>query len=362
MSVNVYPDLPNFRETRWITSEDVNVEHLLNVFTTIDANSDDIWEACADFMVHLYWHKARLTILEPKIEGLPDDHQSKPDCLFRLSQLFHSVRNHAERKRLLICVLNLQREGGNHYKVASVLVELSNVNQLIGLHKEGIQQAKEALEIFERLGDTAERTDCLISLAWLFCWDKQFDVAEEAAFRAINLLPVKGEQLRVCESHRALGYIYRFKGDTEKAIHHYEVALGIASTFDRHNTLFWLKYDLADLLCDEGRFDDAHAHIERAKSHTANSAYNLGRATELQASVWYGQHRLEEAKSEALRATDIFDKLGAVEDMERCGELLRMIENGLAASSQSDSDCELLKTLPFLARTDSSLEAQGPGR
>jgi hypothetical protein len=50
MSVTINPDKPNFGESRWITSEDVNVEHLLDVFTTIDANSDGVWDACANFM------------------------------------------------------------------------------------------------------------------------------------------------------------------------------------------------------------------------------------------------------------------------------------------------------------------------
>jgi hypothetical protein len=38
---------------------------------------------------------------------------------------------------------------------------------------------------------------------------------------------------------------------------------------------------------------------------------------ELQAWVWYNQHRLEEARSEALRAADIYEKLGAAKDVER---------------------------------------------
>jgi hypothetical protein len=61
MSVSIDPDKPGFGETRWITSEDVNVEHLLDIFTSIDANSDDVWDACANFMEHLFWHKPRLT-------------------------------------------------------------------------------------------------------------------------------------------------------------------------------------------------------------------------------------------------------------------------------------------------------------
>jgi len=339
ISIEINPNRPDFGGTRWITSEDVNVEHLLDVFTAIDANSDDVWVACINFMAHLVWHKGRLTILRPKIEGLPDDHRSKPGCLFQLSRLFDSVGNHVERKQLLVHSLTISRARGSDNLVAAALMELSNVNQPIGLYQEGIRQAEEASEILERLGDTAEQAHCLIRLAFLLRLDKQFDAAEEAAFRAINLLPEGSEQHQVSESHRALGNIYRSKGDTKKAVHHFEVAIRIATPFGWHHTLFWIHYELAALLRGEGRFDDANAHIEHTKSHTAGNTYYLGHALALQARVWYNQHRLEEAKSEALRAADVYEKIGAAKDLEDCRGLLRDIEKGLntpVASGQSD--------------------------
>jgi len=339
MSIKINPDMPDFGETRWIISEDLNVEHLLDVFTTIDANSDGVWDSCAHFMDYLVWHKKRLTVLAPKIKDLPDDHRSEPECLFRLSCLFASVGNHVERKQLLVCALTIWRERKSDRGVASILTELSNANWAIGLHKEGIQQAEEASEIFERLGDMVSQARCLIWLVDSLCSDNQLDTAEEAALRAINLLPEKGQEFQVCEGHRALGNVYRFKGDTEKAIHHFEVAIGIASPSNWHGVLFWIHYELARLLHSEGRLDDAHAHIKRAKSHAADNTYYLGYAMELQARVWYDQHRLEEAKSEALRAADVYEKLGAAKDVEDCKNLLRDIEKGLntsVASGQSD--------------------------
>jgi len=42
LSVAINPNGPNFGETRWIVSEGVNVERLLNIFTTIDTNSYDV--------------------------------------------------------------------------------------------------------------------------------------------------------------------------------------------------------------------------------------------------------------------------------------------------------------------------------
>ena len=345
LSVEIDPDEPSFEESWWITSDDVNIEHLLDVFTTIDPDSDDVWDLCGFFIAHLFWHKKRLTVLGPKIEGLPGDHPSKPVCLFILAKLFGSVGKWVEGKRLLVYALDLWKERRSDDWVALVLMVLSDTNRIIGLPKEGIQQAGEALEIYERLGDTGRQADCLIKLAGLLGSDKQFNAAEETIFRAIALLPEEGQQYRVCQSHFALGDIYRSKGEIEKAIYHFEAVIGIAAPFNWNDNLFWAHYNLAHLFRNEGRFDDAQAHIERTKSHAINR-YHLGLAVEIQARIWYSQDRLEEAKSEALRAADIYDELEAAKDVEDCRELLRAIEKKLntpAASGQSDFNCELLK-------------------
>jgi hypothetical protein len=112
MSVVIGPKEPNFEETQWIMSEDVNVEHLLDVFTTIDTNSKEVWHACTSFMEHLLWHRKRLTVLKPKFESLPDDYCPKPICLHNHSRLIGSVGNHTECKRLVIHVLTLSRDQG----------------------------------------------------------------------------------------------------------------------------------------------------------------------------------------------------------------------------------------------------------
>ena len=155
--------------------------------------------------------------------------------------------------------------------------------------------------------------------------DNQLNAAEKIASRAINLIPKKGSQSLVCESHRLLGNTYQSKRDTEKAFHNFEVALRIASSFNWHDHLIWIHHDLAQLLLDEGRFADAHAHIEGTEPHAINSAYNLGLAMELRAKVWYKQRRLEEARSEVLRGTNVYEKLGAVKDAGGCRRLLRRI-------------------------------------
>ena len=326
LALDIHPDNPGFEESKWIMSEDVNVEHLLDVFTTIDASSKAVWDACAGFMEHLFWHKPRLVMLGPKIEALLDDHPSKARYLHCLAQLFELVGNQVERKRVLTHTLKLWRAQGDSHQVAQILIELCDTNRLIGLLEEGTQQGKEASEILKQLGDTAKQAECLIGLAYMLYADKQLDAAEEAVSHGIDLLPEEGKQFLVCSGHRILGKIYHSKRDTEKAIHHFEAALRIASSFNSNPELSQVHSSLAALFSGEGRFDDAQVHVERAKFHATDSEYLLARASKLQARVWYDQNMFGEAKSEALRALGVFEKLGATSDAENARGLLKRID------------------------------------
>ena len=363
LSVDVYPDKPGYKEAQWITLEDINVEHLLNVFTTLDASSVDVWAACCNFIKHLFQHKPRPVILGPKIEGLPDDHPSKPQCLSALSQLFCSVGNYMEHKQLLISTLRFQRERGDNSQVAEILVKLAESDRQLGLQKEGVRQAKEALGIYKQLDDTLGQARSWRSLALLFCDDKQLNAAEEAASQALNLLPDQGEQFQVCQCHRVLGSVYRSKSEAEKAIKHLEIALSIASSFDWHREQFWIHFSLAKLFFRENSFDTAENHIKCAKLYTINNLYGLGCMMELQANIWYQGHRFEEAKSEVLYATNVLEKVGATKDVEVCRKLLQKIEVGIeksVTSSELDFNGELLEIILLPIPINSQFLAQGP--
>ena len=137
LSDDVNPDKPGCEEVWWVMSEDVNIEHLLDVFTSVDTDLVAVWDACAAFMARLYWHKTRPVVLGPRIEGLPDDHPSKPGCLFELSRLFDSVGNFVESKRLLVRALELRRERGDRLEVVRTMVFLAMTSWHLGLHRKG---------------------------------------------------------------------------------------------------------------------------------------------------------------------------------------------------------------------------------
>lgn len=355
MSVFPEPGNPEFRELGWIVSEDVNVEHLLDVFTTIDGDSNDVWNGCADFIYHLVSHKQRLTILQPKIERLPDHHRCKPGCLFELSRLFGTVGNQVERRRLLTDTLKLRRERGNDWEVARTLRHLSDAIRYVD-PDQGIRISKEAFQIYERLGDELGEARCLMDLAWLYHADNQLDAAEEATSRAIGLFSEKDEQYWICTCRRLLGHIYQSKGETEKAIRYFEVALGVASASSWHEQLCPIHYSLAKVFLDQSQLYSAQIHIEHSKLHTLNNTYHLGHAMMVQAEIWYKQDRLVEARLETLRAADVFEMFGAASDLKRCGEFLQRIEGATSKAAVTDRSADdsesLVEKIPLVTLID----------
>ena len=232
-----------------------------------------------------------------------------------------------EYKRLLICASELQKERVDDFQTAETMRCISHANEARGLHKEGTRQLKEALDIYKQLNLTIVQAKCWQQLGRPLYRDGQLDAAEETASRAIDLFSDTDQQAAVCECYRTLGDICQSKGVPAKAIGHLETALGIAT---RSNWLppmqFWIHCSLAQLPFEENKFDDAHAHIERAKSHAINDRYRFGRAMKMQAWSWYRQRMFEEAKSEALGAPKVYGEVGPSKDVEDCKVILRDIE------------------------------------
>jgi tetratricopeptide (TPR) repeat protein len=162
-------------------------------------------------------------------------------------------------------------------------------------------------------------------LAWLLYDDEQLDTAEDVVIRAIDILSAKGGEYNICISHFILGKIYHSRGDREKAISHFQVALGIASTFNLHTVLFWGHFYIGGIFGDN-LLDSARAHIEQAQLYAADCSYYLGRATLMHARVCYQQANLEEAKSEILRAIEILENAGSPGLLQECRTFLQRIE------------------------------------
>ena len=139
----------------------------------------------------------------------------------------------------------------------------------------------------------------------------------------------------------------------EKAIHHFGLALEIASSSNWHEQLSLIHLSLAHLFSEEGRLDDAHAHLERAKSYAVNNPYDLVAVSFMRATLWEKQDMLEEAKSEASRVLESIEKLGATEDAVKIRRLLEKIEGSARGTSDKPNvDSKLAETVQLTACID----------
>ena len=119
------------------------------------------------------------------------------------------------------------------------------------LPKQAIILAREASKTLERLGDTLEHGHCLLELAAALHKDGQLDATKTTVLHTIDLLSgIKGAEYRVSNSHSTLAEMYFSRDEREKAHDRLKIALGIASSFNWGNELFWIHYILAELfLC-----------------------------------------------------------------------------------------------------------------
>lgn len=97
---------------------------------------------------------------------------------------------------------------------------------------------------------------------------------------------------------------------------------------------------------DQRRLDSAHVHAERAKSYAVDDPYSLGWAMILQAEVLWEQYKLEEARSEALRAVEIFEKFGSSRGMRVCETFLELIKKRQDSLAASDQLREFIRMIP----------------
>ena len=351
LSTGTGPDERDFEETQWITSEDVNIEHLLDVFTSTDASSIDIWAACANFMLHIDRHKPRLVVLGPKVEGLPDSHPFKPRCFFTLSGLMSSVGNFAGGKQLLVHALNLWRERGDHSQVARTLTSLAYTNRALDLLEEGILQAKEAVEIYGELDDKTGQARSLQTLALLLAKDGQVDAAEEAASRMVDLSPDEPSQSQLCQHYHTLAHIHDARGEIEVAIGQYKKSLEIASSLNHYDQVSLLRCFMVVLFGDR-RFDDAQVYLERLKSNGANDPPSLFLSAMIQAYVWGREGRFEEVRSEMSRVAHALEKVGAsgyfVGDLDG---IIEELKEDLNNPLSSDADKLVSSSRPRLPLT-----------
>ena len=177
----------------------MDAEHLLDFFTSIDTNSENVWDFCAYYTKHPYLDKPQLVMLGPKIEVLSDDSPSKVQYLLRLSYLSESVGNQAERKQFLTHFLKLWESGVMTFVLFVYRAIYPIQIYMRASARKGYNGAREGSEVFERLDHTANQVEGFGPPRIIVVTTNNSTPQKKPHLMRINLLPEKREEYLVPE-------------------------------------------------------------------------------------------------------------------------------------------------------------------
>ena len=190
-----------------------------------------------------------------------------------------------------------------------------DTNRLLDLGQESIEQARETLGIFERLGDTAKQATCFIDLAWASYGDNEIGGQKKP-----HCVGSSSSRRTANNFGSAKVTVFLARWVPPRAIQ------GMLFAISRQpSDLFWIHYSIFNVFSKQNIFDPAHDHVGRAESYAADYAYRLGRAMEVRASFRFEQGMFEETRLEASRAVDADGIAGAARDADEYIKILGKI-------------------------------------
>ena len=322
------PGDEGFERTKWIGSEDDNVERLIYHFL-ISSSSDrdaitDASTACENFLHLLYAQKPRRTILGPLVEELPEDGSelavAKAWCLRRLGELERYLGGLAEARALLSDAQELFLREGMRDPAASCLLQVARICRDLGEYVEAERQFREASAIFSELRDTDGEAHCNHGLGRMLL--KMGKGVEAAPFLedAQEYFESIEDLQNVSEISISLGRVKLSQGNLEDAQNHFEAARGIAEKMENWN---WLGECLrweAEVSLKLEQWGKAHKLLGEARKHFLNTNDIRWAATCLMArgSAHCDQQEFVIAMADLSQALDEFVLIDSKRDQARC--------------------------------------------
>ena len=322
--------------TKWISSEDDNVEHLIShFFISSSSDYDEIIStsaACESFLHLLYSQKPRRTVLGPLVEKLPEDDSelatAKAWCLRRLGELERYLGDLSEARELLSGAQELFLRERMHASAADCLLQVARIGRDLGDYAGAERKFREASAIFSELGDGDGEAHCQHGLGrMLFKMGKRVEAAPFLK-DAQDYFESVGDWQNVSEIGISLGRVELSEGNMGGAQNHFEAARSIAERMENWN---WLGECLrweAEVSFKLEQWEKGHDLLGEARGHFLDTNDARWAATCLMAggSAHCDQQEFTIAMAELSQALDEFVLIDSKRDQARCLERMSDVE------------------------------------
>ena len=203
------------------------------------------------------------------------------------------------------------------------------------------------METLERLDDTAEQARCLNILASLSYEDEQLDAAEEAVSCAISqpILPAPQFSLQMRHETEVIQVVVR------AGVGAFDVIVCVVESAFVQEQSRQAIMNPKQLVVPAERGGDSESHLEMSRLLPLALGFIYVAKNMMRSFLGPSLREKIEARSEALRAIDAYEKLGAAQDLERCRRILREIEEEMKKPVVSDESTDVGELLILQAQS-----------
>jgi len=212
------------------------------------------------------WYDLHHGTLRALIE-LAAEHRYDTHCwqLANLLGVFQDLRHHREQRRRTaeLAVLCAERSGGDEARLRS-WYQMGSMLAASGDHAGAIDWRLRSLAVSERIGDEHMTATTMSAIGMAYAELRRFAEATDWGHRAVRAAEGTGSTLRRTQALLNLGYVEWCAGRYPAAERCYRAILDLGEQPATRYLRAMARSNLAELLTELGRYDEARRHADRA--------------------------------------------------------------------------------------------------
>lgn len=161
--------------------------------------------------------------------------------------------------------IGIRHGSGDEQRLAAAYNKLSSILQTKGEITKALDYQQRTLDLAEKAGNAYRKSISLKNFGELYFIMGDLDRSWKCHTESLTMSVQAGNHLGFVFNHAGLGRVYRVRGSAVSAMTEYRQALDAARRIKCRDRESGILADMADLLCEDGLFQEAGERLEQAR-------------------------------------------------------------------------------------------------
>lgn len=171
--------------------------------------------------------------------------------------------------------LELYQKSGDTTNYLDQLINIGLVLRMSGNYGESLEYLMESLKIGRQLNDSGAIVESLLAMGFVYAFVEQWDDALRCQREALAIYQQANNPWGIARIHNDMGVTYNLAGEQDSALVHHEAALEIRlKSNDSYNTFASYAY-IGDIFADKGNISKAIEYYENAIPYGNEAGYKI---------------------------------------------------------------------------------------